>query len=265
MGALKYDNRNVQQLRRLLGRRSARHGDGLFVVEGPVLTREAIAGGWKCLAQYVPEGSGAGVSGAGPVNELAPGVFERVATTETPQPPLTLVELRRFDVAATLAGATFAIVLDHVQDPGNVGTIMRSAEAAGADGVVLTPGSVDPLNPKVIRASAGALFHLAVVTASLDDVAGAGLRLVGTSSHEAEGRTVVDHVDADLSGRVALVMGNEAKGLPPEWNDEVGPIEQWVTVRHRGRAESLNVAMATTVLAFEVARRSTGESELPAG
>jgi TrmH family RNA methyltransferase len=256
MSALSFDNHNVQRLRRLLGRRSARHGDGLFVVEGPVLTAEAVVAGWKCVAQYVPEGDESAVPGAGPVNELGPGVFERVASTESPQAPLTVVEIRDADPVAELARARFVIVLDRVQDPGNVGTILRSAEAAGAEVVALTPGSVDPYNPKVVRASAGSVFHLPVVTASIEDVSAAGFSLVGTSSHEAPGRTVLMHTEAELSGRVALVMGNEAAGLPDEWTDDVGPIDQWVTIRHAGRSESLNVAMATTVLAFEVARQS---------
>ncbi len=256
MGALSFNNRNVQQLRRLLGRRSARHGDGLFVVEGPVLTAEAVAGGWKCIAQYVPEGSDAAVRGAGPVNDLAPGVLERVASTEAPQAPLTLVTMRSID-PGVLSAASFVIVLDRVQAPGNVGTIVRSAEAAGAGAVVLTPGSADAYNPKAVRASAGSLFHVPVVTATLDDVAGAGLRLVGTSSHEAPGRTVRPHTEADLSGRVAIVMGNEAAGLPADWTDDHGPIADWVTIRHAGRSESLNVAMAATVLAFEVARQAS--------
>jgi len=255
MGALSFNNPNIQQVRRLLGRRSARHGDGLFVVEGPVLTAEVVAAGWKCVAQYVPEGA-AGVPGAGPVNTLGPGVLERVATTESPQPPLTLVKMRPLNPVDALAAAAFVIVLDHVQDPGNVGTILRSAEAAGAGAVVLTPGSVDAYNPKVVRASAGALFHLPVVTSSLEEVAAAGFGMFGTSSHDAPGRTVTPHTEADLSGRVALVMGNEAAGLPAEWTDDVGPIEHWLTIRHAGRSESLNVAMAATVLAFEVTRQT---------
>lgn len=253
MSALSFSNRHVQQLRRLLGRRSARHGDGLFVVEGPTLAAEVVAAGWKCLAQYVPEGAD-GVAGAGPVNRLAAGVFERVASTETPQPPLVVVELPPAD-AAVLDTATLVVVADHLNDPGNLGTILRSAEAAGVDAVVLTPGSVDPFNPKAVRASAGALFHVPVLTMQLEEVSQRGFRLVGTSSHDQPGRTVEEHTGADLTGRVALVLGNEAAGLPVEWSDEVGPIDEWVTIRHHGRAESLNVAMAATVLAFEAARQ----------
>ena len=121
--------------------------------------------------------------------------------------------------------------------------------------MVLTPGSVDPYSPKVVRSSAGAIFHVPVVVAELDLVAAAGIELVGTSSRDAPGRGVHSYTEADLTGRVALVMGNEAAGLPDEWTDEAGPIRRWVTIPHQGRSESLNVAMATTVLAFEAARQ----------
>ncbi len=259
MGGLKLTSASVQRLRRLLGRRSDRHAEGLFVVEGPVFTAEAVRAGWTCVAQYSPEGSGVLVDGAGPLNDLAAGVLEKVATTQTPQAPLALVAIPDRDSRAVLAGSSFAVVLDKIGDPGNLGTILRSAEAAGADVVVLTPGSVDAYNPKVVRSSAGALFHVPVVVATLDDVAAAGFVLAGTSSHGDPGRTVVEHTSADLTGRLAIVMGNEAAGLPDEWNDDVGPIDTWLTIRHRGRSESLNVAMAATVIAFEAARQRSDE------
>jgi TrmH family RNA methyltransferase len=255
MSALAFDNQRVQRLRRLLGRRSSRHDEGCFVVEGPVLVAEAVAAGWRVEAQFVPEGSHAAIDGAGHVFELAEGVFERVASTETPQAPLAVVAMpERAASGSLLSTASFVVVLDRVTDPGNLGTILRSAEAAGADLVVLTPGSVDPYNPKVVRASAGALFHVPVDTASIEQVADAGLRLIGTTSHDSPGRTVVAYTQADLTGRIAVVMGNEAGGLPAEWDDSVGPIRSWITIPHRGRSESLNVAMATTVLVFEAMR-----------
>jgi TrmH family RNA methyltransferase len=260
MSALAFNNQRVQQLRRLIGRRSSRHDEGRFVVEGPVLVAEAVAAGWACDAQFVAaEADGVvqpGVDGAGPIFELAPGVLERVASTETPQNPVAIVHMRTYGpVAELLADAALVVVLDRIADPGNVGTILRSSEAAGADVVVLTPGSVDPYNPKVVRASAGALFHVPVIEATLDEVATAGLELVGTSSHEAPGRTVRAHTASDLTGRIAIVMGNEAAGLPADWTDTGGPIRRWVTIPHRGRSESLNVAMAATLLVFEAARQ----------
>ncbi len=256
MSALAFNNQRVQELRRLLGRRSSRHDEGRFVVEGPVLVAEAVAAGWAVDAQFVPEGSDASVAGAGPVFELAEGVLERVASTEAPQPPIAIVEMPRTESPGdVLRTASFVVVLDRVTDPGNLGTILRSAEAAGADVVVLTPGSVDAYNPKVVRASAGALFHVTIANAEIEEVAAAGIDLFGTTSHDFPGRTVTPHTQADLRGRIGIVMGNEAAGLPDEWNDTTGPIRRWVTIPHRGRSESLNVAMATTVLVFEAARQ----------
>jgi TrmH family RNA methyltransferase len=141
-----------------------------------------------------------------------------------------------------LSRAGFAVVADRLADPGNLGTILRSAEAAGVDVVVVTRGTVDLLNPKAVRASAGALFHVPVVPAELTTVRDAGLRLVGTSSHRGTA-----HTDADWSGRLAIVAGSEAHGI------EDALVDDWVRIEHRGRAESLNVAMAVTVLCFAAA------------
>lgn len=255
MTGLAFNNPKIQRLRRLIGRRSSRLEEGCFVVEGPVLAAEAVAAGWECRAQYVPEGSAASVPGAGEVRQLAEGVLERVAATDTPRPPLVEVGMPDRRAGGVLDAAGFVVVLDRIADPGNLGTILRSAEAAGVDLIVVTPGSTDPYSPKSVRASAGALFHVPVVTATLEEVGAAGLRRVGTSSRDVPGRTVERHSDFDWTGRVAIVMGNEAAGLPDEWTDATGPIDGWVTIEHRGRSESLNVAMATTVLVFEAARQ----------
>ncbi len=258
MPGLQFKNARVQALRRLLANRRDRWEQQRFVVEGPVAAREAVDAGWRCVEQFVPEGRlGDAVAGAGDVVQLAEAAFERVGSTETPQAPLVVVEMPA-DRADSLRDAAFVVVLDRVRDPGNLGTIMRSAEAAGIDAVVLTPGSVDPFNPKVVRASAAAIFHVPVVFADLDEVHRAGFRLLGTSSHAAPGRSVVAHTEADLTGRLAIVVGNEAAGLPDQWTDERGPIDAWVTIPHHGRSESLNVAMAATVLVFEAARQRSG-------
>jgi TrmH family RNA methyltransferase len=178
-----------------------------------------------------------------PVHVLAPNVMERVASTESPQPLLTVLGMQQMELPLS---ANFVLVADRVADPGNAGTIIRSAEAAGADAVVLTPGSVDQFNPKVVRATAGSLFRIPVVEATLDSLS--AFRRLGTSSHRGDLYT-----DPVYHGRVAVVVGNEAHGL-----DDDAPIDQWITIPHAGPVESLNVAMAATVLAFEVARqRST--------
>ena len=114
---------------------------------------------------------------------------------------------------------------------------------------MLTPGSVDPFNPKVVRASAGALFHVPTITATLDGLRSAELTMIGTSSHQGAA-----HSDVDWSGRVAIVLGSESHGLPDDAN-----VDRWVRIEHRGRAESLNVAMAATLLVFEAARARSSD------
>lgn len=214
------------------------------MVEGATLIREAIAAGWTVESEFVAPG--AVPTSVGAVVELDHGVLERVASTEHPQPNLAIVAIPV--CAPRLEDRSFVLVADRLNDPGNLGTILRSAEAAGVEAVVLTPGSVDPFNPKVVRASAGALFHVPVVTATLPEVYDAGLALVGTSSHRGDA-----HDAADWSGRLAIVLGSEAHGLA-----ESAPIDRWVRIEHRGRAESLNVAMAATLLVFAAASQRAG-------
>ncbi len=213
----------------------------MFVVEGPLLIAQAVAADWEIEAQFVAPGAQA-VASSGQVYELAPNVIERVASTEAPQPVLAVVRMRS---GVLPADADFVVVAHRLADPGNAGTIIRSAEAAGAQAVVFTPGSVDPFNPKVVRSTAGSLFRIPVVSAELDVLQAAGLRVLATSSHHGTAYT-----EADLTGRVAVVVGNEAHGVPDD-----APVDGWLTIPHAGAAESLNVAMAATVLVFEVARQ----------
>ncbi|MBI4933254.1 MAG: RNA methyltransferase [Actinobacteria bacterium] len=211
------------------------------MVEGAALLTQAIAAGWQVEAQFVAPGADS-VRCDAPLFEFAPNVIERVATTEAPQPVIAIVR-RRPQVLP--AQATFVMVADRITDPGNAGTIIRSAEAAGAQCVAFTAGSVDPYNPKVVRATAGSLFRVPVVSAELPELRAAGLSVLATSSHHG-----TPYTEASFTGPVALVVGNEAHGVGPD-----AEVDGWITIPHEGAAESLNVAMAATVLAFEVARQ----------
>jgi TrmH family RNA methyltransferase len=213
----------------------------VFVVEGVSLLEQAIAAGWQVECQFVAPG-GVAVACDAPVFDLGPNVIERVATTEAPQPVIAVVRQR---AASLPAGADFVVVGDRIADPGNAGTIIRSAEAAGAAAVVFTEGSVDPFNPKVVRASAGSLFRIPVVAATLGELHDAGLTVLATSSHHG-----VPYTEARFTQPVAVVVGNEAHGVPDD-----APVDGWITIPHPGAAESLNVAMAAAVLVFEVARQ----------
>jgi TrmH family RNA methyltransferase len=239
---------DVERLRRLLRRRADRIAERAFVLEGPKLLAEALAAGAEIEAVYVAEDApplGLAVDPES-VQVLRAGVLERVADTVTPQPVLAVC--RAVDVPlAAVADATFVVVCIDVQDPGNAGTILRSAEAAGAEAVVFGGRSVDPFNPKTVRASAGSLLHVPVVVHP-EPLPELTQRRLGTVAREG---TPLDAVD--LTHPVALVLGNEAHGLPAG-----APIDEWVTIPMVGRSESLNVGMAAAVLCFEVARQRRG-------
>jgi TrmH family RNA methyltransferase len=195
----------------------------------------------------VEQAVGAGVR----AYELGPGVMERVADTVTPQPLLAVVAC--VDVAlATLAHATLVVVCADVRDPGNAGTVLRSAEAAGADGVICCDGSVDVYNPKTVRASAGALFQVPVVAGG--DVVQVLERLGNWGMHRlaAMARDGREYTEVDLTAAAALVLGNEAAGVSSQlqpWVDES------ISIPMSGRTDSLNVGMAAAVLCFEAARQ----------
>jgi TrmH family RNA methyltransferase len=178
--------------------------------------------------------------------------MKRVASTTTPQPVIAIAERRSSGLSA-VRSAQWVVVADRISDPGNLGTILRSAEAAGVSAVVLTPGTVEAFNPKVVRASAGAMFHVPIIEdVTVEEIKDNGFQIFGTSSHDQEGS--IEFTAADLTGKIALVVGNEAHGL-----DDNAAVDSWLTIPHRGRSESLNVAMACTLVCFEAARQREGD------
>ena len=186
--------------------------------------------------------------------ELAPGVIERVADAATPQPVVAVVATAH-STLADLHDATMVLVGAEVRDPGNAGTLLRTARAAGADGVVWSRASVDLRNPKTVRSSAGALFG-AVVVEDVD--AGEALAALGERGLEriaAVASGGVDYAMVDLTRPFALVVGNEAHGLGQLESDGHLGVDRLVTVPMAGATESLNVATAAGVICFEAARQ----------
>lgn len=263
MSGLALANPRVQRLRRLFGRRSFRVSEGVFVVEGAKVLAEAFDAGAVVEALYVVSGTrdaviDRAVSGGVRVFELAVGVMEKVSDTVSPQPVLGVVGYSGFvldDLRAGLSGGGFVVVGVELQDPGNAGTVIRSAEGAGAAGVVLCDGSVEATNPKTVRSTAGALFHLPVVQSTLSrlevvsTLQSWGVRVWATSS-VLDGAAAYE--SADLRGPTAIVLGNEANGLP---SDVIAAVDGIITIPMAGRTESLNVGMAGAILAFEAARQ----------
>ena len=217
------------------------------MVEGEQLLSEAIRAQWSVGEVFVdPDRSVSLDLTKLEVHELKPGVLERVATTETPQAVIAVIERREW-ASTPLHG--WVLVLDRLADPGNVGTLIRSAEAFGACAVVCTEGTAEAFSPKAIRASAGAVFHVPVMShTTLESLRDRGFRLIGTTSH-GDPRTTSIEV-ASFDGDIAVVLGNEAHGM-----DAHAPVDVWVSIPHVGRSESLNVAMAGTVMSYVVSSR----------
>lgn len=268
-------HRSVQRLRRLARRRAARTEDAAFVVDGPTLIDEALRAGVG-LDEVIAEPSAPRelldrCRAAGATVRLArPGTLARATDPVQPQAVAAVVRLdpasQPADVDAAVTGlpdGALVMVMVGANDPGNGGTVLRSAEAAGAALVAFCDGSVDPYNPKCVRGSAGSLFRVPVLreaTASdlLTALRGRGVRSLGTV---ARGGLSYDQVDL-ASGGIALVLGSESHGLPPELASR---LDGTVSIPMEGRVESLNLAMAATILCFEAQRQRRNRGSGPGG
>ncbi|MER6785860.1 RNA methyltransferase [Streptomyces sp. NPDC000658] len=253
---------------RRLARRNFRGKERLFLAEGPQAVREAAAhraDGQATLvelfatveaaeryADVIAEARSAGAR----IHLAAEQVIEDVSTTVTPQGLVGICRFLDTPFERILAARPRLVaVLAHVRDPGNAGTVLRCADAAGADAVVLTDASVDLYNPKAVRASVGSHFHLPVAVGVPVEQAVAGLRDAGVRILAADGAGD-DDLDAELDagtmgGPTAWVFGNEAWGLPEETRALADAV---VRVPIHGKAESLNLATAAAVCLYASAR-----------
>ena len=247
-----------------LSRRNARTKHRRFLVEGPQGVREAVrhAPG-RVLDVYLTE---AALERHSEIwdEAVAAGLYVHVTTQQvmdamSPDAQGLLAVVATEEVtgsealAAALEGARLVAVLTQAQDPGNAGTIIRAADAAGADAVVLVRGSVDPTAPKVVRSTAGSLFHLPVVTGVALDDAVTALHNAGLTVLAADGRGDFDLFEAEslLEAPSAWLLGNEAHGLPSEALSRADAV---VSIPIYGKAESLNVAAAAAVCLYASTR-----------
>ncbi|MDP1818935.1 MAG: RNA methyltransferase [Acidimicrobiales bacterium] len=234
------------------------------MIDGPTLVREALDAGVALQEVLVEVGQHAELVGAleatgVAVHSVHPDVLARAADTVTSQGIAAIAKRFEVSIRAGIAAAEagpLVLVLVDIADPGNAGTLLRTAEAAGAAAVLFCGASVDPSNPKCVRASAGAVFHLPVASGGdavsvLEGLGNAGVARVATVV-----RGGAPYDDADLTGPVAVVLGSEAHGLPAELRPLV---DHHLTIPMEGRSESLNVAMAGAVLSFEALRQRRGE------
>jgi TrmH family RNA methyltransferase len=242
---------------RKLTRRAGRDAAAQFLAEGPQVVREALAHVPPPRELFVTEAAAARQAdlverahAAGvPVSAVTARAAAALSETTTPQGIVAVCPALDVPLATALAGVPRLVaVLADIRDPGNAGTVLRSADAAGADAVVLAGDSVDPYNGKTVRASAGSLFHLPVVRgAGLPEALGAA-RAAGLTVLAADGAGERDLTDLpELAGPTAWLFGNEARGLPAETS---ALADARVRIPISARAESLNLAAAAAVCLF---------------
>jgi len=248
-------NEKLKLVRNLLEKRSARKKEKCFVVEGPHLVEEA--GDRVKFVVYsetlpvVKELEKKNV----PCYKVSRQQFEELSGVETPQGILAVVREFEYQFRDVLkADKTLIIYCLGVQDPGNLGTIIRSADAFGASGIILSKGTVDLYNPKVVRSTMGSLFHLPIITVedekeTIEHLKQKGVKIIATA---VDAKRIVN--DVDLKGPIAVLVGNEGAGLP---EDVVKLADETVKIPMPGEAESLNVGVSTAIFLYEALRQKS--------
>jgi RNA methyltransferase, TrmH family len=259
-------NPKIQRVRKLQAQPRFRRAESAFVVEGVRLLEEALNSNWetsqvlytqdldargqKLLENYAAKGV--------PVEEVTPEVMQAASDTQSPQGILAVISLREAELFPT--AVDFLLIADGVRDPGNLGTILRTAAAAGVGAVLLPPGTTDAYAPKVVRAGMGAHFNLPVYSLSWDEIRMTLSRMnpgKPFNIYLADAAAGITYTDVDLKSPLALIIGGEAQGA----GTQAAALAQIrLHIPMPGRAESLNSAVAAAVLMFEVARqrRSAG-------
>ncbi len=252
-------NEKVKRVAALARKARYRKESGLFVVEGPKMAGE-LPGDWvECL--YMTETFlqthrelAQRLRSQHKVEMVTDEVLKAMSVTETPQGILAVARQRRYGMNDVLKGSGRAliVILETLQDPGNLGTILRTAEGAGASGIIMDRGTADIYNPKVVRSTMGAVFRMPFVYVddlkeTLGQLKQAGIRLYAAHLEGAS-----DYDQEDYTGDIGFLIGNEAKGLSGEI---AAMADRRITIPMAGNVESLNAAVAASILMFEAARQ----------
>lgn len=249
-------NLQVKELLQLQKKSRVRNERGIFVVEGVKMFQEAprelIEKVYISETFYIKKAEGVDFDGLR-VEVLSDKVFSHVSDTKTPQGILCLVRQKRTEFADMLKCETpFLMVLDNLQDPGNLGTIVRTAEGAGVTGIIMSRDTVDIYNPKTIRSTMGSIYRMPFlyeedIPALVDRLREKGVK---TYAAHLDGKNYYD--EENYSTGCAFLIGNEGNGLRREVSDKA---EVWVKIPMHGEVESLNAAIASSILMYEANRQ----------
>lgn len=245
------NNAQLKNVSNLLRKTKERQEQRLFVVEGRKMFREACELGLVEKA-YLAESYASECGDIYCEHEVvSDDVFNKIAETVTPQGVLALVRLPDCNPEGKLKNAKKLVLLENLQDPGNLGTIVRTAEAAGIDAVVLSKNSVDVFNPKVVRSTMGAIFRMPVFytdrfTELVKELNDDGFNTIATHLSAKK-----NYYEADYAGKTAILIGNEGNGLSDEATEAA---KEKVIIPMSGRVESLNASVAAALMMYEIKR-----------
>ncbi len=254
-------NKEIKETAALLARKKERDRRGLFVVEGPKMFGEApmeriervyLA---QSAAAQMYEKYGDRLSGLS-CETVSDEVFVKMSDTKTPQGILCLVRQQHYNIEEILREnkekQMLFIILEDIQDPGNLGTIFRTAEAAGADGVIMSSWTADIYNPKTIRSTMGSVYRVPFFHVDQMEEAVRRLQKAGVAVYAAHLGGTAAYDACDYQKSTAFLIGNEAKGLREE---TAACADARITIPMAGKGESLNAAVASSILLFEAARQ----------
>lgn len=243
---------------RALHQRAGREKSGAFLIEGAKRINEALEKGVKLsevvvCESYLKEGLGdSHAADLSVIYVVDDKQFKTLVTTDSPCRILAVAPTREFALDSLLTSQSLVVIADAIQDPGNLGTMMRTALAADATGIVFTKGTVDPYNPKVVRSAAGALFSLPFVTNVTADQAFTFMKGRGVKVITCEPTAKKAHWEADLTGPVALAFGNEGQGFSQAILDLA---DDSVSIPMNPESESLNVAVSAGIILFSAVQQ----------
>lgn len=253
-------NQVLKEIRSLMSR-DKREDTGLFFVEGVRIVEEALSSNARVEYMVVSEGFASGradickklTAGGSMKTYMVPDkLFREIADTETPQGIIAVIRMDRRDISAAFSEKGLVVLLDSVRDPGNMGTIIRTADAADFTGVMVSSGCVDVYNPKVIRATMGSIFHIPIYNcgSAAEGIKSARSNSFKVCASHLEGALGI--YDADLTPPAVLVVGSEAEGISREARELADCL---VRIPMEGRAESLNASVAAGIMMFEAVRQ----------
>ena len=251
-------NPRIKHLLLLEQKSSQRRADGLFVVEGRREVEHCLEAGYKLRTAFVCEEIGSPPPNLPPRREafevvpVSPNVYERIAYRGGTEGIVAVVEARKNGLAdLKLSASPLIVVLESVEKPGNLGAVLRSAEAAGADAVIVCDPLTDLYNPNLIRSSIGAFFTVPCVACSTEEciafLKGKGIQILTAQLQDSH-----LYYDTSMTGPTAIVMGTEATGLTDQWRKAA---DAHIRIPMLGRLDSLNVSVSAAILLFEAVRQ----------